>query len=260
VFEDSNQRAEASAAGGETAPAGESSRVLVVNGDPSKQRGLAAYLKQHGILVIPALDNEEAAAKFAACEPNLVILDLQPQHDDGLELLRQIRARSEVPVIITSRHWRDEADRVVGLELGADDYLNGPFGLRELVARIRAVLRRRTLGRCIRHRDGRWDRCRFGGWEVDRQTRRLTDPNGKNVALTNAEYEVLFAFVDAPLRTLTRAYLLHAMRVHEDVFDRSIDVRILRLRRKLETDADAPRIIRTERGAGYTFVLPVERL
>jgi DNA-binding response OmpR family regulator len=119
-----------------------------------------------------------------------------------------------------------------------------PFGLRELLARIRAVLRRREAGAVSAARDSERGRCQFGGWELDRRARRLTDPNGTLVALTKGEYALLTAFLDAPQRPLTREYLLQATRIHEDVFDRSVDAQILRLRRKLETDPSAPRISR----------------
>jgi two-component system OmpR family response regulator len=149
---------------------------------------------------------------------------------------------------------------VVGLELGADDYLTKPFGLRELLARIRAVLRRRATGRIASQREAEQGRCRFGGWQLDRRARRLTDAGGVQVVLTKGEYALLIAFLEAPQRPLTREHLLQATRIHEDVFDRSIDVQILRLRRKLETAPSVPRIIQTERGVGYVFALPVEPL
>jgi DNA-binding response OmpR family regulator len=185
------------------------------------------------------------ARQIARGEPSLVILDLRLGQDDGLDLLRELRARSDVPVIITTGHRRDEIDRVVGLELGADDYVIKPFGLRELLARIRAVLRRNELGRAASHRDGEQGRYRFAGWLLDRRTRQLTDPSGTPVALTKGEYSLLTAFLDAPQRPLSREHLLQATRIHEDVFDRSIDVQILRLRRKLEPDPSTPRLIRT---------------
>jgi DNA-binding response OmpR family regulator len=122
------------------------------------------------------------------------------------------------------------------------------------------VLRRQEAGRAASQRDPERGRCRFGGWQLDRRTRRLTDPHEGPVALTNGEYALLIAFLDAPQRPLSREHLLHATRVHEDVFDRSIDVQILRLWRKLETDPNAPRIIQTERGVGYVAALPVELL
>jgi two-component system, OmpR family, response regulator len=140
----------------------------------------------------------------------------------------------------------------------ADDYVTKPFAVRELLARIRAVLRRQELGRVALQRDAEQGRSKFGGWQLDRRARRLTDPNGAPVTLTKGEYALLVAFLDAPQRPLSREHLLQATRIHEDVFDRSIDVQILRLRRKLEAEPSAPRIIQTERGVGYVFVLPVE--
>jgi two-component system OmpR family response regulator len=245
---------------GATASGGRPTRVLIVDDDPSMQRMLADYLEQHNMRVISAPHRQEVLRQFAVAEPNVVVLDLRLGQEDGLDLLREIRSRSDVPVIITTGHRRDEIDRVVGLELGADDYLTKPFGLRELLARIRAVLRRQETGRGTVQRDADQRRCRFGGWTLDRRARRLTDPNGAAVALTKGEYALLNAFLDAPQRPLSREHLLQATRIHEDVFDRSIDVQILRLRRKLEADPTAPRIIRTERGVGYVFVLPVEHL
>jgi two-component system, OmpR family, response regulator len=162
-------------------------------------------------------------------------------------------------VIVVTGHRREEVDRIVGLELGADDYLTKPFSLRELLARIRAVLRRWDATGAPR-RDARRDVLAFGEWVLDRRARRLTDPGGAEVKLTKGEYALLLAFLDAPRRPLTREHLLQATRVHEDVFDRSIDVQILRLRRKLEADPNHPTIIRTERGVGYVFDLPVRRL
>jgi two-component system, OmpR family, response regulator len=145
--------------------------------------------------------------------------------------------------------------------LGADDYITKPFGLRELLARIRAVLRRREAGQVHAQRDNmEKGRFRFGGWQLDRRNRRLTNSAGEPVVLTKGEYALLIAFLDAPLRPLSREHLLQATRIHEDVFDRSIDVQVLRLRRKLETDPSTPSIIQTERGVGYIFSLPVEPL
>jgi DNA-binding response OmpR family regulator len=188
----------------------------------------------------------------------LVILDLRLGQEDGLDLLRKTRSRSDVPVIIVTGHRVDEIDRVVGLELGADDYITKPFGLRELLARVRAVLRRHEAGRAALERGAKRGLCRFGGWQLDRRTRCLTNPDGAPVALTKGEYAMLIAFLDAPQRPLSREHLLQATRVHEDVFDRSIDVQVLRLRRKLETDPTTPNVIRTERGVGYVFTLAVE--
>ncbi|HVJ54697.1 MAG TPA: response regulator [Aliidongia sp.] len=236
-------------------------RILIVDDDPAMQHMVVNYLEAHDMRVAAASGRLEMVKHFAESQPDLVILDLRLGQDDGLDLLREIRARSDVPVIITTGHRRDEIDRVVGLELGADDYVTKPFGLRELLARVRAVLRRREAGPTpVTQKDPERGRYRFGGWQLDRRARRLTDPNGDPVTLTKGEYTLLVAFLDAPLRPLTREHLLQATRVHEDVFDRSIDVQILRLRRKLETDPSAPRVIQTERGVGYMFAMPVELL
>ena len=204
-------------------------------------------------------NRQEMVDQLGDAEVNLVILDLRLGQEDGLDLLREVRSSSEVPVIIITGHRRDEIDRVVGLELGADDYLTKPFNLRELLARVRAVLRRFDVGRAAPTRDPERGRFRFSGWQLDRKIRQLTDPAGTPVALTKGEYAMLLAFLEAPQRPLSREHLLQATRVHEDVFDRSIDVQILRLRRKLERDPSAPRVIQTERGVGYVFAVAVER-
>ena len=235
-------------------------RICIVEDDPVMLRMVGDYLEQHNMRVISASGRQEMARLFAAGEPDLVVLDLRLDQEDGLDLLREIRTRSDIPVIITTGDRRDEIDRVVGLELGADDYVTKPFSLRELLARIRAVLRRQEAGRATSARDAERGRYRFGGWQLDPRNRRLTDPCGTEVPLTKGEYALLTAFLDAPQRPLSREQLLQATRVHEDIFDRSIDVQILRLRRKLEADSSVPQIIRTERGVGYVFTLPVERL
>jgi two-component system OmpR family response regulator len=233
---------------------------LVVEDDITMRHLVTDYLEDHDIRSISASRRDEVAGLLARNQPDLVVLDLRLGQEDGLDLLREIRAQSDVPVIITTGHRRDEIDRVVGLELGADDYITKPFGLRELLARIRAVLRRREAGQVAAQRDTEKGRWRFGNWQLDRRTRRLTDSRGEPIVLTKGEYALLTAFLDAPQRPLSREHLLQATRVHEDVFDRSIDVQVLRLRRKLETDPSTPSIIRTERGIGYVFTLPVEPL
>src|SRR6516165_5653458 len=218
-------------------------RIFIVEDDPVMLRMVGDYVEQHNMRAVPASGRQEMVDHFAAAEPDLVVLDLRLGQEDGFDLLREIRSRSDVPIIIITGDRRDEIDRVVGLELGADDYLTKPFSLRELLARIRAVLRRQETGRAAPQRDPERGRCKFGGWQLDRRTRRLTDPDGTPVALTKGEYALLIAFLDAPERPLGREHLLQATRVHEDVFDRSIDVQILRLRRRLETDPSAPSII-----------------
>jgi two-component system, OmpR family, response regulator len=233
--------------------------VLVVEDDPALQRMILSYFEGNNIRTLVASGREEMLRQLDDAAVNLVILDLRLGQEDGLDLLREVRSSSDVPVIIITGHRRDDIDRVVGLELGADDYLTKPFNLRELLARVRAVLRRFETGRApMREPErGRW---RFSGWQLDRRTRRLTDPDGAPVVLTKGEYTLLVAFLEAPQRPLSREHLLQATRVHEDVFDRSIDVQILRLRRKLERDPSAPRVIQTERGVGYVFAVPVERI
>jgi two-component system, OmpR family, response regulator len=234
--------------------------IVVVEDDHVMRRMVVDYLEEHNIRALSASGRQEVVRIFAEGEPDLVILDLRLDQEDGLDLLREVRTRSDVPVIITTGDRRDEIDRVVGLELGADDYITKPFSLRELLARIRAVLRRQEARRAAFQREPERGRCRFAGWQLDRRIRRLIDPGGGQVALTKGEYALLTAFLDAPQRPLSREQLLQATRLHEDIFDRSIDVQILRLRRKLEPDPSAPQIIQTERGVGYVFAVPVETL
>jgi two-component system, OmpR family, response regulator len=234
--------------------------VLVVEDDPALQRMILNYFGENNIRTLLASNRQEMVDRLESSQVNLVILDLRLGPEDGLDLLREVRVGSDVPVIIITGHRRDDIDRVVGLELGADDYLTKPFNLRELLARVRAILRRFDVGRAAPVRDPERGRFRFSGWQLDRRVRQLTDPAGAPVVLTKGEYAMLIAFLEAPQRPLSREHLLQATRVHEDVFDRSIDVQILRLRRKLERDPSAPRVIQTERGVGYVFTVPVERL
>jgi two-component system OmpR family response regulator len=234
--------------------------VLVVEDDPALQRMILNYFGENNIRTPLASNRQEMVDQLRENEVNLVILDLRLGLEDGLDLLREIRLSSDVPVIIITGHRRDDIDRVVGLELGADDYVTKPFNLRELLARVRAVLRRFEVGRVAPARDPERGRYRFSGWQLDRRIRQLTDPAGTPVALTKGEYAMLLAFLEAPQRPLSREHLLQATRVHEDVFDRSIDVQILRLRRKLERDPSAPHVIQTERGVGYVFAVAVERV
>jgi len=233
--------------------------VLVVEDDPALQRMILNYFLENNIRTLVASGRQEMVHHLDSTLVSLVILDLRLGQEDGLDLLREVRSSSDVPVIIITGHRCDDIDRVVGLELGADDYLTKPFNLRVLLARVRAVLRRFDIGRVAPARDPERGRFRFSGWQLERKTRRLTDPAGTPVALTKGEYALLVAFLEAPQRPLSREHLLQATRVHEDVFDRSIDVQILRLRRKLEREPSAPRVIQTERGVGYVFAAAVER-
>jgi two-component system, OmpR family, response regulator len=232
--------------------------ILIVEDDAALQRMILNYFGENNIRTLVACNRQEMVRALGSAEVNLVILDLRLGQEDGLDLLREVRSSSDVPVIIITGHRRDDIDRIVGLELGADDYLTKPFNLRELLARVRAVLRRFDVGRTTPTRDPGRGRFRFCGWQLDCRMRRLTNPEGAPVALTKGEYALLLAFLEAPQRPLSREHLLQATRVHEDIFDRSIDVQILRLRRKLEPDRRAPRVIQTERGVGYVFAVPVD--
>jgi two-component system OmpR family response regulator len=235
-------------------------RILLVEDDIAMRHMVAAYLREHDFHVASVADRQDATRYLGQGKPDVVLLDLVLGEEDGLDLLREIRSESDVPVIIITGHRCNEADRVVGLELGADHYLTKPFNIRELLARIRAVLRRRDAERILAARKSEQGIYRFGGWEFDRNTRQLSARDGVSVPLTKGEYALLVAFLERPHTVLSREYLLQATRMHEDVFDRSIDVQILRLRRKLEVDPGHPQIIRTERGVGYLFSLSVEQL
>ncbi len=189
---------------------------------------------------------------------DLLILDLKLPGEDGMQIARQLRADSDVPIIIlTGRN--EEADRVMGLELGADDYLTKPFSPRELLARIRALLRRSRTHETVADSVARVRAYRFADWELNVRLRRLTSPQGAVIAVTNSEFNLLVAFLAAPQRVLSREYLLNASRLHNDeVYDRSIDVQVGRLRKKVQTKQAPTPLIRTERGAGYVFTATVE--
>ena len=229
------------------------------------QAMLADYLRRNDMEVMVASHGRDLPQLLADGSFSLVILDLRLGQEDGFDLLRAMRTHSDVPVIVITGHRVDEIDRVVGLEMGADDYLTKPFSLRELLARVRVVLRRMDAARVEVARNSVRDAgagvSRFGPWTLNRTTRRLSRADGTGggtgTALTKGEYGLLLAFLDAPMRPLSREHLINATRMHEDVYDRSIDVQILRLRRKLEADASAPQVIRTERGLGYVFALAV---
>jgi two-component system, OmpR family, response regulator len=234
--------------------------VLLVEDDPATLQMVTRYFESYDIPTSAAATRAEMNRCLATREPALIILNLQLGQDNGLDLLRSIRASSDVPVIIAGGQRLDEIECVLGLELGADDWITKPFGMRELLARVRAILRRQRLAQRSRAREPAHGGYTFDGWRLEQANRRLMNPDGQPVALTKTQYALLVAFLEQPQRVLTREQLLQATRVHEDIFDRSIDVQILRLRRKLKDDAGAPRIILTERGVGYLFALPVQCL
>lgn len=228
--------------------------ILVVDDDHAMRSMLIEYLSGHGYRADGAASTAEASAAFDARPYDLVLLDLGLPDGDGTELARRWREQTPVSIIyITGRD--EEADRVMGLELGADDYITKPFSLREVLARMRAVMRRAnppaTQTPVTRGKHPR--AFRFAGWNLNLNTRRLTAPDETVVSLTNAEFNLLVVFLSAPRRIISREKLLESTRAFDDIYDRAIDVQILRLRRKLETDPKNPTLLRTERGAGYFF-------
>ncbi len=184
--------------------------VLVVDDDPTLQTMIVDYFVDNNIRTLLASGRDEMLRQLDSHEVSVVILDLRLGLVDGLDVLRELRSRSDVPVIIVTGHRRDEIDRVVGLELGADDYVTKPFNLRELLARVRAIIRRLDRARASAAREPERGGYRFSGWRLNLRTRKLTDPNGADVALTKGEYALLVAFLDAPQRPLSREHLLQA--------------------------------------------------
>ena len=233
--------------------------VLAVDDDPAIRQLIAGYLGENELRVITAATGAEMAKALEEHAIDLVVLDLRLPDGDGIQLARQLRDASPIPIIILTGR-QDEADRIMGLELGADDYLTKPFSPRELLARIRAVLRRyRTAREVLPGGDNLPRAYRFAGWELNLRTRGLAAPEGGRVELTNGEFSLLQAFCAAPQRVLSREQLLDLSRLHgAEVYDRSIDVQILRLRRKIEPNPSRPTYIKTERGAGYVFSTSVQ--
>ncbi|MER9226132.1 winged helix-turn-helix domain-containing protein [Mesorhizobium sp. M0664] len=221
---------------------------------------LTNYLESQNFRVSAVADSQAMSRVLNEKPVDLTILDMRLADEDGFDIMRQLGSPPEAPIIIITGHRCDEVDRVVGLELGADDYITKPFGLRELLARIRAVLRR-SRSTQPQPRSKKPIRYRFAGWELDMRMRRLRSAAGETTPLTAGEFNLLTAFLKSPQQILSREQLLAASRVHdEEVFDRSIDVQILRLRRKLEVNPSEPKLIVTERGAGYIFATAVEVL
>ena len=223
--------------------------ILVV-GDAAVGVALCAYLAQFRFATCAASDVPAVQDRLDAGEIDLVVLDLNLRGVNGLALTRELRATSSTPVILLGATGC-AADRIVGLEMGADDYLDGPWERRELVARIQTVLRRTAgEGRCVQ--DG--DVIRFDGWELRRSERSLNSPAGQPVALSNAEFQLLLTFLQTPRRVVSRDCLMALARGRKaDSLGRSIDLLVSRLRHKLGAHAGAAALIRTVRGAGYLF-------
>jgi two-component system phosphate regulon response regulator OmpR len=222
--------------------------ILVVDDDPALCELLSAYLGQSGFAVTTAGDGTGMRRALAHGTPDAIVLDLMLPGDDGLTLARELRGHSDVPILMLSARG-EEIDRVVGLEMGADDYLAKPFSPRELLARLRALLRR-THGETSAGDGGG---MRFGPFVLDSAARRLLR-DGSEVRLTGAEFDLLRAMAERPNRVLTRDVLIDLLKGYDrDPFDRSIDIRVTRLRRKIEDDPAAPAYIRTVRGEGYLF-------
>ncbi|QOF76145.1 winged helix-turn-helix domain-containing protein [Variovorax sp. 38R] len=220
---------------------------------------LANYLQGHGLRVTQLHDGPSLMTLMDTDPPDLVLLDLGLPGEDGFSIARRIRESWHCGlVIVTGR--ADAVDKVVGLEVGADDYVTKPFDLRELVARVKAVLRRLTpdTPTSPAPAPAAVDRLRFAGWQLDSATRSLRSPQGELVPLTGGEFDLLQAFARHPGRVLSRDFLLEQTRGREAApFDRTIDVQVGRLRKKIETDADDPQLIKSVRGAGYILIPPV---
>ena len=231
--------------------------VLVVDDDLAVRQLVSEYLEQNDFRVSEAATGAQLMGAFRAQVVDLVLLDLRLQGEDGMQLLRQLRAESQLPVIILTGR-AEEADRVMGLELGADDYLTKPFSPRELLARIRTVLRRTHAGQEV-HGAPVCRAYRIPGWELNLRTRKLSAHDGRGVALSNGEFNLLAALLASANRVVTRDQLIEMSRRYDnEVYDRAIDVQILRLRRKIESNPAQPQIIVTERGAGYRVGVAVE--
>lgn len=234
--------------------------VLTVDDDADLQVVMRHYLEAEGYQILSAQSGAEMLNKLEAASPDIILLDLILPDNDGLALLSQIRSKSSAAVIVVS--GKDEtADRIVGLEMGADDYLTKPFEMRELSARIKAVLRR-TSGADAPANDkaaaggglAKAARILFGGWVLDRRQYQLFDAEGKTADLTSGEFRLLEALVSAPNRVLSREQLFELTRGGEfDTYDRAIDIQIARIRKKLQDDPKNPELIKTVRGVGYMF-------
>lgn len=236
----------------------ENPHLLLVEDQRSIREPLAQFLGKQGFRVTHVGDAQSARARLAAYAIDLAILDIMMPGEDGLSLTRHIRATSDVPVILLTAR-AEETDRIVGLEMGADDYVVKPFSPRELAARVKVVLRRASAG--ARQNPPEANSYAFAGWVLKTGERALIDSGGVSVALSTGEYHLLLALVQRPRQVLTRDQLLDLTQGREaQAFDRAIDNQISRLRRKIETDTKAPEIIKTVWGGGYTLAAEVTRL
>lgn len=230
--------------------------VLIVDDDPQIRLLVARFLQRHGYQVTGAPDGRVMLEVLAHSPIDLVILDLMLPGRSGIDLCADIRATSQVPIVmLTARS--EESDRIIGLEVGADDYVTKPFSPRELLARVRAVLRR---ARATASRSRATEIVGFDGWTMDLRRRELTSPSGTLIDLSTGEFDLLAAFVEHANRVLSREALLQfaKTRTSDDPFDRTIDVQISRLRRKLEAEANGGQLIKTVRGAGYMFAPAIQ--
>ncbi len=232
-------------------------KLLLVDDEASLREPLADYLSRQGFSVKQAADAAKARSILLDEQPDLVLLDIMMPGEDGLSLCRHLIEAKKLPVIFLTA--RGEAtDRIVGLEIGADDYVVKPFEPRELVARIRSVLRRATRSAPEPEVDAHYD---FEGWSLDPLKRRLTDPEGTIVPISSAEFRLLVAFLEHPRQVLDRDRLLDMVQGREaHLFDRAVDNQVSRLRRKMETDSRDPKLIQTVWGGGYRLAADVRRM
>jgi len=231
-------------------------RVIVVDDEPDLREMIAEYLGKYGFDVSTVSNGRELDAQLAGAPPDLLILDVNMPGEDGFAITRRLRSKSTVPILMLTAAG-DTVDRVVGLELGADDYMTKPFDLRELRARIQTVLRRtgRAQDPPPQQVPPAAQGARFGNLFLDLDAHRLLRPDGTELEITAMEFDLLAAFARNPNRVLSRERLLDlAHNRGSEPFDRSIDVRITRIRRKVERDPEKPEVIKTVRGAGYVFV------
>ncbi|MFC5499426.1 response regulator [Caenimonas terrae] len=241
-------------------PAGAAPHILVIDDDPEIRALIEEYMGRNDMRVSSGASGRDLFDLLDREAIDLVLLDLKLPGEDGMQLARMLRERGSVPIVLLTGR-SEEADRVMGLELGADDYVTKPFSPRELLARMRAVLRRYQVQATLPERDSARRAFRFSGWELNLRTRRLTSPQGAPVDLSNGEFSLLAALCRSPRRILTREQLLSMSRLHEaEVYDRSVDVQVRRLRLKIEADSARPALILTERGAGYQLASEVETL